>query len=142
MLKSKTCYGISWQVIALLFALRIRQARRQPNDFAEFAFTDAQGRRLRQATIHRELQEFLGEQALALVELPRDHGKSVQVCVRVLWELGRQPALRVKIVCASEALAAERKQRAQSAGRTAADSASCARGGRLRGRQRPAGAGA
>jgi len=28
----------------------------------------------------------------ALVELPRDHGKSVQVCIRVLWELGRRPS--------------------------------------------------
>jgi predicted phage terminase large subunit-like protein len=93
-----------------LLERRIRQARRQPNDFAEFAFTDAQGRRLRQAAIHRELQAFLGAKALALVELPRDHGKSVQVCVRILWELGRQPALRVKIVCASEALAAERSR--------------------------------
>ena len=34
-----------------------------------------------------------------LVELPRDHGKST-VCGRILWELGRNPALRVKIVCA------------------------------------------
>jgi predicted phage terminase large subunit-like protein len=32
----------------------------------------------------------------------------VQVCIRVLWELGRNPALRVRIVCATESLAAER----------------------------------
>lgn len=54
------------------------------------------------------MQAFLSSHRRALVELPRDHGKSVQACVRVLWELGRCPALRVKIVCASEALAAER----------------------------------
>src|SRR5205814_2176918 len=37
-----------------------------------------------------------------LVELPRDHGKSVQACVRVLWELGRDPGLRVVLACASD----------------------------------------
>jgi predicted phage terminase large subunit-like protein len=65
---------------------------------------------LKQAPIHRDLQDFLGTHPRALVELPRDHGKSVQACIRILWELGRQPALRVKIVCASEALAVERSR--------------------------------
>jgi phage terminase large subunit-like protein len=44
----------------------------------------------------------------ALIELPRDHGKSTQVCARLVWELARNPALRIKVVCASDALAAER----------------------------------
>ena len=46
----------------------------------------------------------------ALVELPRDHGKSTQICGRVLWELGRNPSLRIKIVCATDAIAAERSR--------------------------------
>jgi predicted phage terminase large subunit-like protein len=54
------------------------------------------------------LQIFLSQHTRALIELPRDHGKSVQVCIRVLWELGRQPSLRAKIICASEELAEER----------------------------------
>lgn len=83
-------------------------ARRNPNEFAMFAFRDGEGRALVQAAIHRDLQEFLGAHARALVELPRDHGKSVQICVRVLWELGRCPSLRIKLVCAIEALAVER----------------------------------
>ena len=36
------------------------------------------------------------------MELPRDDGKTTRVCPRVLWEPGRDPNLRVKIVCASE----------------------------------------
>jgi predicted phage terminase large subunit-like protein len=40
--------------------------------------------------------------------LPRDHGKSFQVCCRIIWELGHHPALRVKIICATEPTAAER----------------------------------
>lgn len=88
----------------------MRRARQDVNVFAQFCFTQPDGQPLRQATVHRQLQEFLGRQRRALVELPRDHGKSVQVCIRVLWELGHTPWLRVKIVCATEALATERSQ--------------------------------
>src|SRR6266581_1728522 len=84
------------------------EARLSPDNFAAWCFTDPGGRSLGQATLHRELQAFLGQQRRALVELPRDHGKSVQVCIRILWELGHDPSLRVKIVCASDELAAER----------------------------------
>ena len=85
-------------------------AAADPNEFVEFAFADASGRGLRQSRVHRELQAFLTEHPKALIELPRDHGKSVQVCARVLWELGRDPSLRVRIVCATEALAADRSR--------------------------------
>jgi len=86
----------------------IADARRDPSRFAEYCCTDPDGRPLVQALIHCELQRFLTASPKALVELPRDHGKSVQMCARVLWELGRNPALRVKIVCANEAIAEER----------------------------------
>src|SRR5439155_24549469 len=85
-----------------------QQARRSPNDLAGFCFTDPAGRRLQQSQLHRSLQEFLSGHRRALVELPRDHGKSMQVCIRILWELGHDPSLRVKIVCASHAMAVER----------------------------------
>ena len=87
---------------------QVHVARLSPDGFAELCFTDSDGRPLRQGRVHRELQAFLTRHRLALVELPRDHGKSVQVCLRLLWELGHRPGLRVKLVCASEALAAER----------------------------------
>ena len=64
-----------------------RRAIDDPSAFVEFAFTDSHGRLLRQAAVHRELQAFLTEHPRALIELPRDHGKSFQVCCRVLWEL-------------------------------------------------------
>jgi predicted phage terminase large subunit-like protein len=71
-------------------------------------FADASGLPLRQAQIHVELQQFLSNHKHAIVELPRDHGKSTQVCIRVLWELGRDPTLRICIVCANEERARER----------------------------------
>jgi hypothetical protein len=93
---------------ALLLEDQLRRARTSPSDFAEFCFADAAGRPLRQAPVHRALQDFLTAHAHALVELPRDHGKSVQACIRVLWELGRDPGLRVVLACASDTLAAQR----------------------------------
>jgi hypothetical protein len=87
---------------------RVRQSRRDPNHFVSFCFTDPNGEPLRQGEIHRDLQAFLTQNRKAIVELPRDHGKSTQVCARVIWELGCDPSLRIKIVCGSDALAAER----------------------------------
>src|SRR5262249_9373267 len=43
-----------------------------------------------------------------LIEAPRDHGKSTNILGRVVWELGRDPNLRVKIVCQSDPKARER----------------------------------
>jgi predicted phage terminase large subunit-like protein len=79
-----------------------------PSAFVTYCFTDPTGIPLVQSAFHRDLQCFLSQSRLALVELPRDHGKSTQICARVLWELGKNPALRVKIVCSSEAIAIER----------------------------------
>jgi predicted phage terminase large subunit-like protein len=86
----------------------VEAARRDPNAFVEFCCTDPDGRPLVQSHVHREIQDFLSANSKAMVELPRDHGKTVQVCARVLWELGRNPALRIKIVCATERIAEDR----------------------------------
>ncbi len=83
-------------------------ARDDPSAFISYCFTDPLGHPIRQAPVHDELQAFLSQHPKALIELPRDHGKSFQVCCRVVWELGRNPALRVKIVCATGGIAAER----------------------------------
>jgi hypothetical protein len=76
--------------------------------FLRGCITDAAGTLLQLAPVHERLQRFLLEHRRALVELPRDHGKSTQVCGRILWELGRNPSLRVKIVCATDAIAIQR----------------------------------
>ena len=88
----------------------ILQARRSPSDFLAFALTDSEGRRLKQAPVHVELQAFLSAHSKALIELPRDHGKTMQMCGRAIWELGTHPGLRVKIVCANEEIAGQRSR--------------------------------
>ena len=78
--------------------------------FIRHCLTDAAGELLQSAPVHERLQRFLVDHRRVLVELPRDHGKSTQVCGRILWELGRNPALRVKIVCATDAIAIQRRR--------------------------------
>src|SRR5262245_31037103 len=79
-----------------------------PEGFIRYCLADSRGQPLRVGPIHERLQTFLTEHPRALVELPRDHGKSTQVCGRILWELGRNPSLRVKIVCATDDIAIQR----------------------------------
>jgi hypothetical protein len=90
--------------------LNFTLARIDPVTFISACLRTPSGVPPEPAGVHCELQKFLTEHRHALVELPRDHGKSFQVCGRVLWELGRNPALRVKIVCATDAVAAERSR--------------------------------
>ena len=89
-------------------AMMIREARIDPCAFVRMILMGPAWDRLPQIHIH--LQNHLSAHRLALVELPRDHGKTTQVCLRVLWELGRDPNLRIKIVCASESIAIDRSR--------------------------------
>jgi len=87
---------------------RSPQAHLNINNFMEACFTEASGQPLRQGQIHIDLQNFLHEHRRALIELPRDHGKTMQMAGRLIWELGIDPSLRIKLVCSSQAIAADR----------------------------------
>lgn len=87
---------------------RLRRARHDPVAFVASCLVDGRGRPLRSAPVHGELHDFLSAHRNAVIELPRDHGKSTQVCGRIVWELGRDPGLRVTLVCATEGVARER----------------------------------
>ncbi len=82
-------------------ARTIRLARTDPVAFLRYLLLDPAAPADPMPEVHTALQNHLTEHRLALVELPRDHGKTTQVCLRVLWELGHAPNLRIKIVCAS-----------------------------------------
>ena len=93
-----------------LTAAAIRLARADPVAFLRYLLLDPAAPADPMPEVHAALQNHLSAHRLALVELPRDHGKTTQVCLRVLWELGRAPNLRIKIVCASEAIAVDRSR--------------------------------
>ena len=90
-------------------SLEVECARHDINAFVEYAFTDKNGNPLKQAAIHREWHEAIDLYDRVCIVAPRDHGKTVQIAVaRCLWELGREPNLRIKIVCQSDEKAKER----------------------------------
>src|SRR5262245_17578726 len=72
------------QIKLLVTGWKARRVRNDPAGFAEFAFADETGRPMRLGAVHRELHTFLSDAPRGLVELPRDHGKTVQVLIRVL----------------------------------------------------------
>lgn len=62
-----------------------------------------------QQDFHRLWHAHIRERRYAGILAPRGHGKTEQIAIgRVLWELGHQPNLRIKLVCQSDAVAKER----------------------------------
>ena len=88
--------------------IRILQAREDPNAFIEYVFQNDDGTPFQQAWFHEDWQEFITNTDRALIIAPRAHGKTSQIIGRVLWELGNNTNLRIKIVCASDSKAVER----------------------------------
>ena len=69
----------------------MRVARTNPTVFLQLLLRTP-GRPIRPAIpVHADLHDHLTRHRMALVELPRDHGKTTQVCGRILWEPGRSP---------------------------------------------------
>jgi hypothetical protein len=84
------------------------QSELDPGQFLQRCLLEVDGGAWNWGWVHEEVQEFLSCYSHALVALPRDHGKTTQVCGRLVWELGRMSELRIKVVCATEAIATER----------------------------------
>ena len=88
--------------------VRAEQGRREINSFCELVMRDAQGKDWVQQPFHKQWQALLplDGPARVLIGAPRESAKSSQLAVaRSLWELGRNPELRIKIICAGEDLA-------------------------------------
>jgi len=88
-------------------ALLAERARRDVNAFAEFVMVDQAGRPWRQEPFHRQWQDLIPCQgpAKVLIGAPREFAKTSQMIARILWELGTNPELRVKVVSATAELA-------------------------------------
>jgi predicted phage terminase large subunit-like protein len=86
----------------------LRLARENFPAFFEYAFLDEVGVPLRLQWFHEQWIERMNTARNLVVVCCRDHGKSTVAMARVLWELGRNHNLRVKVVCASDARAKER----------------------------------
>lgn len=75
-------------------------ARKKPNAFMEYVMRDEEtGNILRQADVHKSWQKLCDEEKRLLIWSHVESGKTNQISVgRTLYELGRNPSLRVAIV--------------------------------------------
>jgi predicted phage terminase large subunit-like protein len=86
-----------------------RRAREHFPTFMQYCFMDSHtGRPFAQQWFHDEWSTAMDTGGRVLIIAPRDHGKTSQIIGRALWELGRDPNLRIKIACASDGRAKER----------------------------------
>ncbi len=78
----------------------IEQARVDPKVFIDYVF------RYESVPMHHHWQDFVSNNLFGQILAPRDHGKTEQLTIgRVLWEIGKNPNLRIKIACEAEDLA-------------------------------------
>jgi hypothetical protein len=91
-------------------AVEVEAARRNVDVFCEFVMQDPQGNPWRQAFFHQEWQALLplAGPCRVLIGAPRESAKTTQLAIaRPIWELGRNPNLRIKIVTNTDDLAAD-----------------------------------
>lgn len=79
-------------------------ARTESNIFAEYVGKDSKGRGIVQSDIHKEIQWHIDECKRRKLEncgilAPWGHGKTEQVLFRVLDEIGKDPNIRIQIIC-------------------------------------------
>lgn len=90
-------------------AERLREHPDDINAFVQLCLRDQYNRRWRQQSFHREwhaMADEIGPGGRLLIGAPREHAKTTQMSVgRTLHMLGRNPNLRIKIVCANDSLA-------------------------------------
>ncbi len=90
----------------------LERARKDIDAFMEYVATDENGNPITQAEIHKIIQAFINRcwkhGAKALIEAPIEHGKSVQSIGRIGWSIGRDPNIRVKLICSSDDSAIKR----------------------------------
>lgn len=78
------------------------RARECPNAFIEFIGRTEGNKPVVQSSVHRAWQDHLSANQHAIIRAPVGGGKSSQLRWRILWELGRNPNLRVAIISASK----------------------------------------
>ena len=96
------------RLLAKIEKQTIKKAREDVNVFCEYVMQDEDGGGLKQADLHIEWQNLFMKEKKLVIVAPRDHGKTTQVVAHVLWRIGRDPNIRIKIVCQSDSNAKDR----------------------------------
>lgn len=88
--------------------LRIKECREDPVKFTEFVMKDPQGRNLILKDFHKQwLNEFNASERV-VVEASRNHGKTSILVAYLLWRIGRNPNIRIKLFSQNDSRAKER----------------------------------
>jgi hypothetical protein len=94
---------------ALLDEMSIAAARRDPSEFAGFCFVDKFGKPWQVKPFHREWNAIIppyGTPGKVLIQAPHEHGKTGFLTIaRVIWEIGTNPQIRIRILCSDDTLA-------------------------------------
>jgi len=80
----------------------LRLSRKNPAIFSQYAFEE------KNAPFHNDIQEKISEHKDILIEAPRGFGKTSQVIRRIIWELGRNPNLRIKYISQNDDKSSEK----------------------------------
>lgn len=89
------------------YAAATQRAREDPAFFVEWVIPhEKTSRPIKNARFHEEWHEFLSSVRWGVIIAPIEHGKSLQISVgRILWELGRNPNLRILLLGRGDAAA-------------------------------------
>lgn len=88
---------------------RILRAREDFGAFMEYCIEDSEiGGPVTLQWFHDEWVEALDSDQHVIIIAPRAHGKSALIIARVVWELGRNPNLRIKLACEDQVAAVKR----------------------------------
>jgi len=100
------------QLIQRVEAMRRRHvalARQDSSAFMEYCFIDeSTGEPFQQQWFHDEWHRAMSIFPRVQIIAPRDHAKTSNIIGRLIWEVGKDPNLRTKVVCASDGKAKER----------------------------------
>lgn len=88
----------------------IRKCRSDPNQFIQYILSWGIANWIQQGELHIRWQNTLSrpDAKRVIMVCPRSHSKTSQLIGRILWELGRNPNLRIKLVCQSDDTAVKR----------------------------------
>lgn len=77
----------------------IEKARDDFSLFFELCFKDNHNKFLRLSDFQREIIDNILNNDWKYIEVPRGHGKTTIVIAYILWKIGKNPNIRVKVVC-------------------------------------------
>ena len=98
--------------LMLAAAARLKQqilaARKDPAAFIEFVWRTPKGKRVKLEPFHREWLQLMQKHRRLQIEAAKSHGKTTIVLGFLLWKLGTDPNIRVKLFTSTDEKARER----------------------------------